>query len=153
MTLITLSLALKLKTNEHFMSFLSTKNSNLSIGEVFDEYEKTYPNEANEILDSPTPEFPKTKFLEKIENRKTLDNSVIPTPVGFKLSTEGVLNVDRTEDGGCALISESFQFNTLNSDEDNGMFINIYSWDDDMLHTDMKQFIGKNVRITIEVIV
>ena len=52
------------------------------------------------------------------------------------------------EDGG--------QFNgfTVNNApaEDNGMFVKLCSWDDNMEHTELNKFVGRKVRITIETI-
>jgi hypothetical protein len=38
----------------------------------------------------------------------------------------------------------------LNEGEDNGMYIKLCSWDENLEHKDFDQFIGKNVKITIE---
>lgn len=40
----------------------------------------------------------------------------------------------------------------MDSDEENGMFAIIQSWDEDNVHADMQKFIGKKVRVTIEII-
>ncbi len=68
--------------------------------------------------------------------------------------TEGMVDIS-TEDGGCAMIAENLPIDTENSDEDNGMFVKIQSWDErdeDEAHLDMKKLDGKRVRITIEVL-
>lgn len=70
---------------------------------------------------------------------------------GLKFIAEATIETS-TEDGGAALIAEPIPFDTLNSDEDNGMFVKIQSWDEDTEHTDMQKLIGKKVRITIEII-
>ena len=71
---------------------------------------------------------------------------------GLKFTSEGVLIIGSREDGGQALIAERFPFNTLNSDDENGMFATIQSWDEDTEHADMQKFIGKKVRVTIEIL-
>ena len=70
----------------------------------------------------------------------------------MKLTTIGQLNIDRKEDGGQALICENLPIVTGHSDEENGMFIVVKSWDEDTVHTDLNLFLGKKVKITIEVI-
>jgi hypothetical protein len=76
-----------------------------------------------------------------------------------KLVLEGVVEYDK-EDGGRALIA------TINDieDADCGMFVRIQSWDDvstgkdeqgyevGFKHTQARQFEGKKVRVTVEVI-
>lgn len=76
----------------------------------------------------------------------------ITESLGTKLEAEGTFRIDRKEDGGEALIGESFNFNTPNSDEENGMFVIIQSWDENLAHTDIKNLVGKQVKITIEVV-
>lgn len=71
---------------------------------------------------------------------------------GLKLKSEGILKIESKEDGGQALISEYFPFKTLDSDDENGMFAIIQSWDEDTVHSDIQKFIGKKVRVTIEII-
>jgi hypothetical protein len=65
---------------------------------------------------------------------------------------EDTITLESVEDGGQAMIAEAISFDTLNSNDDNFMFVNIQSWDEDIEHTDMKNLIGKKVRITIEVL-
>jgi hypothetical protein len=72
--------------------------------------------------------------------------------MALKLKTEGVLKKESQEDGGQAVITEGLSFNTANSDEDNGMFVKIQSWDMDTEHVDLNRFLGHKVRITIEII-
>lgn len=52
-----------------------------------------------------------------------------------------------TEDGGQAKI-----FTASPDDNENGLFINICSWDENKEHTDFNKLIGKKIRITIETI-
>lgn len=52
------------------------------------------------------------------------------------------------EDGGQAMIATI----TEPTDTDNGMFIRIQSWDEQLEHKEFKKFVGKKVRITIETI-
>lgn len=70
----------------------------------------------------------------------------------MKFTTEGLVQIDASEDGGQAKICQSFPITTLDSDEDNGMFITLQSWDEDTVHTDLNLLVGKKVKITIEVI-
>lgn len=70
----------------------------------------------------------------------------------MKYVVEGFVNVERVEDGNKALICESFPIETGHSDRDNGMFIELSSWDEDTVHADLNLIRGKKVRITIEVI-
>lgn len=73
-------------------------------------------------------------------------------PKGFKLKTEGKVKIESNEDGGQALICNSFMINTANSDDNNGMFVTLQSWDDDTVHTDLNMLMGKKIRITLEVL-
>ena len=41
---------------------------------------------------------------------------------------------------------------TEQSDDDNGMFIRIQSWDENKKHKEFKTFMGRKVKITIETI-
>lgn len=70
----------------------------------------------------------------------------------MEFTTEGIVKVERVEDGGQALIGESFRFETDNSDEDTTMFVTLQSWDGNVLHTDMNLLVGKRVKITVQVI-
>jgi hypothetical protein len=70
----------------------------------------------------------------------------------MKLTTTGLVSIERVEDGGQAIICESFPIVTGHSDDENGMFITLSSWDQDTVHTDLKLLNGKKVKITIEVI-
>ena len=65
---------------------------------------------------------------------------------------EDTITLESVEDGGQAMIDEAISFDTLNSNDDNFMFVNIQSRDEDTEHTDMINLIGKKVRITIEVL-
>jgi len=70
----------------------------------------------------------------------------------MKLITTGELIVDSIEDGGQAIICDRLSFNTEHSDDDNGMFVIIQSWDEEELHSDINLFKNKKVKITIETI-
>ena len=65
-----------------------------------------------------------------------------------KLVFEGTPDFE-VDDGGCAQIME-----VSNPDGENGdyVFVRFQSWDDDKVHTQMKPFEGKKLRITIEVV-
>ena len=80
------------------------------------------------------------------------NSEIEKSPKGFKVKTEGVVNVESREDGGQALICETFKIDTTNSDDENGMFVILQSWDEDTAHTDLNSLIGKKIRITIEVL-
>lgn len=71
---------------------------------------------------------------------------------GLNLESEGIFKIDRKEDGGCALISDVFKFETINSDEENGMFAIIQSWDENLKHKDISNLIGKRIKIKIEIL-
>lgn len=68
-----------------------------------------------------------------------------------KFQTEGIVSVN-FEDGGMAMISENFPINTFSSDDENGMFVVLKSWDEDTTHIDLRSIVGKKVKITIEVL-
>lgn len=70
----------------------------------------------------------------------------------MKLSTIGQLKLDRKEDGGQALICENLPIVTGHSDEENGMFVVLQSWDVDTVHTDLNFFLNEKVKITIEIV-
>jgi len=70
----------------------------------------------------------------------------------MKLTTSGIINIDRVEDGKQALICESMPIETGHSDNENGMSVTLSSWDEDTVHTDLNLLRGKKVKITIEVI-
>lgn len=61
-----------------------------------------------------------------------------------KFVQEGVL-VIKQEDGGMALIGE------IHEENDSQMFVRVQSWADDKQHTDIAPFLGKRVRVTVEV--
>lgn len=50
------------------------------------------------------------------------------------------------EDGGCAKILH------LADDGHEGMFVRLQSWSESGDHTDLDQFIGKKIRVTVEVV-
>lgn len=70
------------------------------------------------------------------------------------LVAEGNINPIKSEDGGQAMLGEPISFHTGNSDEDNGLFIRLCSWDDNLKHVDLNklQRAGGKIRITIETI-
>lgn len=57
----------------------------------------------------------------------------------------GESDVD-TEDGGMAKIA------TISDAAEEGMFIKLQSWDEDAKHTELNQFVGKKVKVTVETI-
>jgi len=63
---------------------------------------------------------------------------------------EGDINKENTdvEDGGQAIITHI----TEPTDTDNGMFIRIQSWDEQLKHEEFKKFEGRKIRITIETV-
>lgn len=66
---------------------------------------------------------------------------------------EGILSSDEIiiEDQGKAILTEPI--NDPNDENlDAGMFVRLQSWDDDKIHSDFKQFIGKKIKITVEII-
>lgn len=81
-----------------------------------------------------------------------IKSDIEKAPKGFKLKTEGVVKIESREDGGQALICEVFKVDTANSDDENGMFFILQSWDVDTVHTDLNTLIGKKIRITLEVL-
>jgi hypothetical protein len=70
----------------------------------------------------------------------------------MKFITQGKVVIERHEDGGQAKICEAFPINTGNSDEENGMFVVLKSWDEDTDHADLQMLLGKKIKITIETI-
>lgn len=55
-----------------------------------------------------------------------------------------------TEDGGCAIICQVER--KREKEEDPCMFVRLQSWDDSKKHVEIKKFIGRKVKITIETI-
>lgn len=53
-----------------------------------------------------------------------------------------------TEDGGQAKIVSLCN----KPDEENGMFVQLRSWDEDKKHDEFNKFVGRKVKITIETI-
>lgn len=70
----------------------------------------------------------------------------------MKLQTEGVLQIESIEDAKQAIICETFQLETENSNDEDGIGIAIRSWDTTKQHTDIYKLIGRKIKITIEVI-
>ncbi|AFU88274.1 hypothetical protein CcrColossus_gp404 [Caulobacter phage CcrColossus] len=66
----------------------------------------------------------------------------------MKVVMEGVVD-PKKEDGGMALIAEGFEHNPH---EPNGMFVRLQSWDEKKEHITFNQFVGKKVRVTVEVV-
>lgn len=60
-----------------------------------------------------------------------------------------VLELDGYEDGGQAMICERIEFDSV---DDNGMFVTLQSWDENLSHSDLKGLLGKKIKITIETI-
>lgn len=70
----------------------------------------------------------------------------------MKYTIESIIKVDAIEDGGKAIIAESIPIVTGHSDDENGMFLKLQSWDVDTVHTDFNLLNGKKIKITIEVL-
>lgn len=64
-------------------------------------------------------------------------------------SFEGVLNQGHSEDNDQALI---FELTEIDENPLDTMFVRVQSWDDQKEHLQIKQFINKKIRITIETI-
>lgn len=60
---------------------------------------------------------------------------------------EDTLEVESVEDGGAARIAR-----VENANEDSCLFVRIQSWDELLRHEEFREFEGKRVRVTIEVI-
>ena len=57
------------------------------------------------------------------------------------------------EDSGCAMIAHPSECKGQKRDEEqSGMFVRLHSWSDSKDHSELKQFIGKKIRITVEVL-
>lgn len=60
------------------------------------------------------------------------------------------------EDGGSAIILTVYDSEFTTSEEENGMFVRIQSWDErkdpSVKHEEIRQFANKKIRITIETI-
>jgi hypothetical protein len=63
-----------------------------------------------------------------------------------KVVIEAVPEVN-VEDGGCAKIAEICE----DDNQDNGVFVRFQSWSEEHNHDLFDKFIGKKVRVTIEV--
>ena len=68
----------------------------------------------------------------------------------LKYTIQGNIEILDIEDGGQAIICEPFPINTGHSDDENGMFIKLQSWDEDTVHKDFNLIKGKKVKITLE---
>ena len=86
------------------------------------------------------------KMTLGLESRKDYE---APKPRVVKVF-EGDINKENTdvEDGGQAIITHI----TEPTNTDNGMFIRIQSWDEQLKHEEFKKFEGRKIRITIETI-
>jgi hypothetical protein len=149
---ITLGIASNLNKDPHFMEFVKTMSGH-KMGEIFDMYAKKYPEKAEFLYNKEVGPLPKTQSLETetdIHRFTSNEFDLTPSPKGFKYETEGKVLVDSKEDGGMALICDSFKFKS--DDDESGMFVTLQSWDDRMVHRDLLRLIGKNVRITIQVL-
>jgi len=60
----------------------------------------------------------------------------------MKIEIAGTVET-KSDDGGCALIAELFN-------PDTPFFVRLHSWDETKEHPEMKQLVGKRVRVTIE---
>lgn len=68
----------------------------------------------------------------------------------FEMTDEVTDESLKSEDGGMALIQESY-----NGEENMGdecLFVELKSWDDDKDHSLMKSLVGSRIRITVEVV-
>lgn len=65
----------------------------------------------------------------------------------IKKVIEDTFAVESVEDGGAARIA-----NLSNDNEDSCLFVRIQSWDELLRHDEFREFEGKRVRVTIEVI-
>tara|TARA_R110000772_G_scaffold20466_2_gene56717 strand:- start:35820 stop:36041 length:222 start_codon:yes stop_codon:yes gene_type:complete len=54
-----------------------------------------------------------------------------------------------SEDGGMAKI---FHAGHEDTQSDNGMFVKLQSWDEDLDHEVFNRFVGKTIKITVEII-
>lgn len=66
----------------------------------------------------------------------------------MKKTFEGMATDVDVEDGGCAKIV--YLDESEGSEE--GMFICLKSWTENGIHTDLDKFIGKKIRVTVEVV-
>jgi hypothetical protein len=53
------------------------------------------------------------------------------------------IQTESVEDGGQAIISEKMPIHTMDSDEENGMYVILGSWDEDTVHKDFNDLKGK----------
>ena len=60
---------------------------------------------------------------------------------------ENILEFEAREDGGQAIISSIHE-----GTETGTMFVRVQSWDETLAHEEIKKYLGKKVRITLEVI-
>lgn len=65
----------------------------------------------------------------------------------MKKIIEDDFEIESVDDGGAARIA-----NLSNQDEDSCLFVRIQSWDELLRHDEFREFEGKRVRVTIEVI-
>lgn len=70
----------------------------------------------------------------------------------MKIIKEKILKLENTEDYNQAMICEDIIIDTEHSNDENGMFIRIQSWDLSKKHIDLNNLLNKRVRITIEVL-
>ncbi len=69
----------------------------------------------------------------------------------MELNTTGIVTLWRKEDGGQALICDTFEFDS-NEETENGMFVILQSRDETLEHKDLNSLLGKKIKITIEII-
>jgi hypothetical protein len=67
----------------------------------------------------------------------------------MKKTFEGIVEYEQ-EDSGQALIATIDDANTTNPTPT--MFVRLQSWDEEVRHVEARQFEGKRVRITVEII-
>lgn len=153
MKTITLGIAQNLMKDSHFLEHMQSMKGS-TLGEVFEAYSKEHPDKAETLYNMEVTPIPTQRVIESsiTDTPSKIKFDITPAPKGFKLKTEGYIKVESREDGGQALICESFKINTANSDDENGMFIILQSWDEDTVHTDLNSLIGTKVRLTIEVL-
>ena len=89
------------------------------------------------------------EFETMLQTMSSRPDYVAPK-IRVKKIFEGDINKENTdvEDGGQALIT----YIAEPTDTDNGMFIRIQSWDEQLKHEEFKKFEGRKIRITIETI-
>lgn len=86
----------------------------------------------------------------KMEAIRSLTNLYEETTT--KKVYEGILKMESVDDGGQARIATVVSQPDTRTDPEDQMFVRVQSWDEHCEHPQFKEFEGKKVRVTVEVL-